>query len=252
MMKFPLLALLAVMLMSTAYAPVAAQKNVAVVSCYVDKYIDVSGLDGAAALAAGIATLAEDERFDLTSVLNTFHDDFFNKYADQFNFNIVPEEEIIGSKKYKTFESKFGESEQDGSRIQDGSIPYEGYQVLIPNALKRENSNKMRMLELFDEETDGVMFITLSFALQPKIAVGGMGTAGVAAYMNITLFDEEGKKVFNFTEYATAKKSIPMIKGVPVLDVDKIKPLCEQAAENLMADMTKKMPKLIKKVAKKF
>jgi hypothetical protein len=219
---------------------------------YVDKYLDVSGLDGVAALASVIATLAKDERFDLTSVLNTFHDDFFNNYAGQFNFNIVPEDQIVGSEKYKTYESKFGESEQDGERLRDGSIPYGDYQVLLPNALKKENSNKMRMLELFEEETDGVMFITLSFALQPKVAVGGMGTAGVAAYMNITLFDEEGKKVFNFTEYATAKKSIPLIKGVPVLDLDKIKPLCEDAAANLMADMTKKMPKLIKKVTKKF
>ena len=108
------------------------------------------------------------------------------------------------------------------------------------------------MLELFEEEADGVMFINLSFALQPKVAVGGMGTAAVAAYMNITLYNEEGKKVFNFTEYATAKKTIAMVKGVPVLDIDKIKPLCEDAAANLMTDMEKKMPKLAKKVAKKF
>lgn len=251
-MKFSLLTLVAVMFTSTAFAPIAEKKNVAVVSCYVDKYIDVSGLDGAASMAAVLATTAKDERFDLTSVLNTFHDDFFNNYAGQFNFNIVPEEQIIGSDKYKNYESKFGESEQDGSRLLDGSIPYAGYQVLLPNALKKENSNKMRMLELFDEETDGVMFITLSFALKPKVAVGGMGTAGVAAYMNITLFDEGGKKVFNFTEYATAKKSLPMVKGIPVMDIDKLKPLCEEAAANLMSDMTKKMPKLIKKVDKKF
>jgi hypothetical protein len=118
--------------------------------------------------------------------------------------------------------------------------------------LKRENSNKMKMLELFKGKADGVMFINLGFKFQPKVAVGGMGTAGVAAVMNIMLFNAEGDKVFNFVEYATAKKSIPMVAGVPVLDLEKIKPLCEEASENLMKDMLEKMPKLIKKVDKKF
>jgi hypothetical protein len=43
-----------------------------------------------------------------------------------------------------------------------------------------------------------------------------------------------------------------MVAGVPVLDLDKIKPLCEEAAENLMKDMQEKMPKLAKKVEKNF
>lgn len=230
----------------------AQKKNVAVVTCYVDKYIDTSDLNGDASFAAGVATLAKDERFDLTSVLAKFHDEFFNVYAKEFTFDLVPEADVLGNEQYKNFDSRSGESGQDGSRWSDGAIPYPGYKVLIPNALKKENSNKVKMLNIFKGKADGVMFINLGFKFQPKVAVGGMGTAGVAAVMNIMLFNEEGEKVFNFVEYATAKKSIPMVAGVPVLDLDKIKPLCEEASTNLMKDMLEKMPKLIKKVDKKF
>ena len=230
----------------------AQKKNVAVVTCYVDKYIDTSDLNGDASLAAGVAPLAKDDRFDLTSVLAKFHDDFFGLYAKEFTFDFVPEADVIGNEQYKAFESKFGESDQDGSRLMDGSLPYPGYKVLIPNALKKENSNKMKMLEIFKGKADGVMFINLGFKFQPKVAVGGMGTAGVAAVMNIMLFNSEGEKVFNFVEYAPAKKSVAMVKGIPVMDLDKLKPLCEEAAENLMKDMQEKMPKLIKKIDKKF
>jgi len=230
----------------------AQKKNVAVVTCYVDKYLDTSDLNGDASLAAGVATLAKDERFDLTSVLAKFHDDFFTTYSKEFTFNMVPEADVLGNEKYKNFDSRSGESDQDGSRILDSSLPYPGYKVLIPNAIKRENSNKVKMLEIFKGKADGVMFINLGFKFQPKVAVGGMGTAGIAAVMNIMLFDEEGNKVFNFVEFASAKKSVPMVKGIPVMDLDKIKPLCEEAAENLMKDMLEKMPKLIKKIDKKF
>ena len=242
---------LSIALVSSSFPP-AQKKNVAMVTCYVDKYLDASELNGNAALLSGIATLAKDERFDLTSVLAKFHDDFFNMYAKEFTFDLVPEEDVLGSEAYKDIDSRSGESDQDGTRIMDSSLPYPGYKVLIPNALKRENSNKFKMLRIFKGKADGVMFINLGFKFQPTVAVGGKGTAGVAAAMNIMLFDEAGDRVFNFVEYATAKKSVPLVSGVPVLDLDKIKPLCEEASENLMKDMLEKMPKLIKKRDKKF
>ena len=244
------LALLGIALGSSSFM-IEEKKKVAVVTCYVDKYMDTSELNGDASFAAGVATLAKDERFDLTSVLAKFHDDFFTIHAKEFTFDLLPEADVIGSEGYKNYVRKFGESDQVGTRLLDGSLPFPGYQVLVPNALKKENSNKMRMLELFKGKAEGVMFINLGFKFQPKVAVGGMGTAGIAAVMNIMLFNSEGEKVFNFVEYAAAKKSIPMVKGVPILELEKIKPLCEEAAENLMKDMLEKMPKLNKKIDKK-
>ncbi|WKZ66496.1 MAG: hypothetical protein QY325_00890 [Flavobacteriales bacterium] len=230
----------------------AQRKDVAVVTFYVDRYISTSDLNSSASLVASLSTLAKDERFDLTSVLAKFHDDFFTNHAKQFNFSFLPESEVTGNPEYQAFVSRFGESEQDGTQPLDGMIPYPGYKVLIPNALKRENSNKMKMLEIFKGKADGVMFISLGFKFQPKVAIGGMGSAGIAAVMNLMLFDGEGNRVFNFVEYAPANGSVAMVMGIPVVELEEIKPLCEQAAENLLRDLAGKMPKLIKKVEKKF
>ncbi|MCI5056726.1 MAG: hypothetical protein MRY83_11500 [Flavobacteriales bacterium] len=230
----------------------AQKKNVAVTTMYIDKYIDASSLSGDAAMVATIATLAKDERFDLTSVLNDFHDKFFKDYVKEFNFNILDEKVVLENPDYKSYESKWGEDDQKGDDWLDGYIPYEGYKVLYRGGLKKESRNHMRMLEIFDKEADGVMMIDINYSFVPKVGVGGMGTAGIAAHLHMTLYNKEGKKVFNFHEIGTSKKTVGMVAGIPVMKIEKIKPLCENATEKLMADLYKKLPKLMKKVDKKF
>ena len=69
---------------------------------------------------------------------------------------------------------------------------------------------------------------------------------------NIDLFNKEAKKVFKMEEYATSKKSVPLINGVPIMTSEKVLPLCENATERLLEDLKKELPKLVKKVDKKF
>jgi hypothetical protein len=230
----------------------AQKKKVAVTTMYIDKYIDASSLSSNAAMVSTISTLANDENFDLTSVLNDFHDKFIKDYTKEFKFDIIDEKEVLGNPDYIAYESKWGEGDQDGSKMLDGFIPYEGYKVLYRGGLKKENRNHIKMLEIFDKTADGVMMINISFSFVPKVAVGGMGSAGIAAHLHMTLYDKEGKKVFNFHEIGTSKKTVGMVAGIPVMKVEKIKPLCENATEKLMADLYKKLPKLMKKVDKKF
>jgi hypothetical protein len=79
-----------------------------------------------------------------------------------------------------------------------------------------------------------------------------MGNAGMRAFINIDLFNKDAKKVFKMEEYATSKKSVPLINGVPIMTSDKVLPLCENATERLLEDLKKELPKLVKKVDKKF
>jgi hypothetical protein len=92
----------------------------------------------------------------------------------------------------------------------------------------------------------------MHYAWEPKISIGGMGKAGIRAYINIELFNKEAKKVFQLEEYATSKKGVALISGTPILNYDKLLPMCENATELLLADISKKLPKLIKKVDKKL
>jgi len=101
-------------------------------------------------------------------------------------------------------------------------------------------------------DADGVMFIFLSYEFIPKVAVGGMGTAGIKAYVNMRLYNKEGKKVFNMREGGTSKKTVAMIKGIPVMKPAEITPMCLNATEKLVKDLNKKVGKLAGKADKKL
>jgi hypothetical protein len=107
------------------------------------------------------------------------------------------------------------------------------------------------MMNIFNE-VDGVMFVYMSYGYEPKVNIGGMGNAGIRAYMHMDLFNKEAKKVFKLDEYATSKKGVPMINGVPIMSSAKVLPLCANATQELLKDMNKDLPKLVKKVNKKL
>ncbi|MGB3465936.1 MAG: hypothetical protein WBA74_11730 [Cyclobacteriaceae bacterium] len=245
-----------VLLMLCAFYQANAQrKKVAVVTFYVNKHIGFEALGGGAALAGSIASLSEDPKFDLTSVLNNFHDVFFTEYAEQFPFDLLPEEEVLNNAEYQDYVSNFGETnDEERDKLFQQYITYEGYKPLIETAsLGNKNlkakSNEMRMLEIFEGKVDGVMFVYLDYGFVKK----SMGlAAGIQAYARMKLWNTEGKKVFKINEVATSKKSVPVVAGVPVMKVDKLLPLCENASEELIEDLGKRLKKIAGKADKKL
>ncbi len=49
-----------------------------------------------------------------------------------------------------------------------------------------------------------------------------------------------------------SKKTVGLIGGVPVMDVDDILPVCQSATAELFKEMDEKLPKLLKKIDKRF
>ena len=94
------------------------------------------------------------------------------------------------------------------------------------------------------------MFVSMSYALEPKVSVGGLENAGIRTYINMDLFNKDAKKVFKLDEYATSKKSVALVSGAPVMNYDKLMPMCKNATERLLEDLNKILPKIIKKVDK--
>jgi hypothetical protein len=109
-MKQTKFVLIALMLFGAHFSANAQRKKVAVVTFYCDKWIDMSGIGSDAAMLSSVATLAEDPAFDIKKVLTKFHDVFFNEYAKQFPFDLLPESEVIGNESYKTYESFWDET----------------------------------------------------------------------------------------------------------------------------------------------
>lgn len=250
-----LLSLSFVALMATSMA-FAQQKKVAVVTFFVDKYIDYSKLDVDAKKIGNDMTLHDDPRFDLRPLLKDFHKTFMTEYIKQFPFDMVEEKAVFENEGYQNYQGldgieKEGDTENANARWEH-LVAIDGYKALPTGGnLLRSWRTEAKMLEIFND-VDGVMFVYMSYAFEPKVAIGGLGNAGIRAYMHMDLYNKEAKKVFKLNEYATSKKSVALVGGVPIMKLEKILPMCENGTEKLLADMNKKLPKLIKKIDKKL
>ena len=235
------------------------KKRIAIVTFYADKYINANKIVETSRQATYEKTKEDDPRFDLRPILEDFHKTFMKKYVKEFPFEVVPEDEIINNIMYKAYKGLDGIEDQDSvdnlnEAINDRFIAIDGYNVLLTggNMLRswRTESHLLKILE--DADIDGVMFISMSYAWEPKIAFGGLGNAGIRSYINMELFNKEAKKVFDLEEYATSKKGVALVSGAPIFNYDKLLPMCANATEELMDDLNKKLPKYIKKVDKKL
>ena len=230
----------------------AQKKKVAVVTFYGDKYIDFSELDGGASLAATVGALSKDPNFDIKSIVNKFHDSFFNDLSKDFPFDLYPEESVIKSPEYIAYKSRMGETEDDkNSEIMQHFVVADGYKPML-ETMSKKYKNELKMLEIFGKDVDGVMFVYIDFQFVKKFAMGGTGTAGIRAYARLKLWNKTGDKVFVVNESAASSKTVGIIGGIPIMKADKLLPLCQDASEQLLIDLKKRMPKLAGKVEKKL
>ncbi|UUF14416.1 MULTISPECIES: hypothetical protein [Flavobacterium] len=218
------------------------KKKVAVVSFYTDKTIDLSelGLNGLAA----IADLGNNPNFNLSPILEKYHNAFFNDYAKKFPFDLLPETEVTQKPEYIAFTPKFAREGGESGTI----INYPGYKYIYEGM--NGSANEVASAQMFKETADGVLFTEIHFAVVKGFAVGGTGTIKMKAYARIALYDKTGKKVFAFSEGANSKKTGTIVGGVPVLSLDKVLPMCESALEELLKDLDEKVEKLVKKADK--
>ena len=246
-MKRYILLLLTVFL-SGIYAE-AQTKKIAIVTFYADKLIGADKLaEGARASFYEMAE-KENEQFDIEPILINFHEAFKEDYLESFPFEIVPEEEVINNPGYRNYELPSSIT-VNPNRF----ISIDGYQVLVSGGnLLRSWRTESHMLEvLSDLDIDGVMYISLYYTWEPKIALGGMGNVGIKANITMELYNSEAKKVFSHNESAVSKKSVALVGAVPVMNYDKLIPMCQNATEMLVKDLNKRIPKLTKKVGKKL
>ena len=224
----------------------AQKKKVAVVSFYADKMIDLSALDASADLIAKNSDLSDDPNFNLTEPLKKLHAAFFDEYVKNFDFEVMPEEEVLANEKYKTFKPTF----EDTSSIIKGveyTTSIEGYQA-IPSY--RQNIKDLKEVAE-DLGVDAIMFVHLSFGFV-KTGIGKFGYVSIQARYSMDLFSKDNNSIFQFHEVAGSTKKAAMVGGIPVMKPSKIQPMCESAVDKLLKDLNKKVERLAKKANKKM
>lgn len=224
----------------------AQKKKVAVVTFYADKMIDLSALDASADLIAKNSNLSDDPDFNLTEPLKKLHSAFLSEYAKNFDFEIIPEADVINNETYQAFTPTY---EEAGNINQDveSTTAIEGYKVIPVYRQNVKDLNKVAE----DLGVDGIVFIHLDFGFV-KTGVGNFGYVSIQARYSMSLFTKDNNSIFQFHEVAGSPKKAAMVKGIPVMSPSKIQPMCESAVEKLMKDLNKKVARLAKKANKKL
>lgn len=226
------------------YAQTKTEKKVAVVSFSTDKTVDVTdlGLNGVKAVADKILDLKNDPNFNLTPILEKYHTAFFDSYSKKFPFALLPENEVINIQAYKDFEPKLGEKE---NQTAFSLLNYPGYKEIYEGMFGK--SNEEGIATIFKDKADGVIMTRIHFSLVKGFGIGGTATVKMKVYARIALYDKTGNKVWVINESEQSKKTGFMVKGIPVLEPNKILPMCESALEELMKDLDDRIEKIVKK-----
>jgi hypothetical protein len=239
-MKKILIVLFAVAL---PFVMMAQKKKVAIVTFYVNKYIEPSSdLAGSAQLLGSIASLSKDPNFNLTSILEKFHTTFMGSYISDFPFELVDEKTVLENEEYKKLRSL-----DTTSIFYRNCLLSKDYRFLDVSVLYHADLKKLAAIF---PDVDGFMFVFLSYSIVPKLAFGGLGTAAISAGVTLKLWNKNGDKVFNISEGEFSKETVPLVAGIPVMKVDKILPMCTSATDNILVELKKRLPKIVKKVGK--
>lgn len=220
----------------------AQNKKVAVVTFYANKMVKFDKLGGGMDfILKDILGLRDDPRFNLKPILNKYHDNFFNEYAKELPFELLPENDIVNSDAYKAFVPKF---ELNSYQANDYLL-FDNYKYIYEGMMG--GYNEAGMAKLFADKADGVLFVNIDFAFEKGFGIGGTATIKIRATTRIALYNKKGEKVFAFSESEQSKKTNVMVGGVPIINPEKILPMCESAMEELMGDLKKRLAKIVKK-----
>lgn len=243
-------ALLVVFLAASSIAAFSQDKKVALTSFYVSKHIGFEEIGGNAALVASLASLMEDPNFNLQPVLDNFYTTFTEEYTKQFPFVLLPEDDVLNNPDYMAFEGRFNEGEDvDRTKLFQQFLTPKTYKPLQASLINGEKSNQNQMVQMFKDDADGIMFVSMGYDFVKKPMPF---TCGIRAYVRIAIWNSDGKRVLAVNEYATSKKTVPIVAGVPIMAPEKLLPLCESASEELVEDLNKRLGKIAKKCAKKL
>lgn len=223
------------------------KKKVAVVTFYANKMVEFKELGlGSEELIKNILDLRDNPNFNLTPLLEQYHTNFFKEYSKALPFELLPETTVVDSKKYQDFQPKYDLTEYDARNY----LNYGNYKYIYEGPLGKDNEKGIA--KLFADEADGVLFVNIDFAFEQGFGIGKTMSIKMRATTRIALYNTKGEKVFAFSESERSKKTGVMVGGIPVVQPEKILPMCESALTELMGDLNKRIAKVISKTNKKL
>lgn len=188
---------------------------------------------------------------------------------------VLPENVVLNNPAYKNFfqEVKKNPTGQKllalaGKVDAQVNVTIKGYQPLIEEestgvvatlAGTAKNAYQVQLMRIFEDQADGVMFISLSFTMGSKKSLLGTLSGGTVqdgrmlAYGDIRLYNRKGQKVFSIRKEGYSDQKYDRVAGLSIdLKPEDLLPMCESAAKNLFKELEETFPKMTRKVDAKL
>lgn len=229
-----------------------AQLNkVAIISIYGNRSLSDNPLDKAIN-----EQILKDSSFNLSIIVERFAAYLNDEMIKDFPFPFVPKEDIINNPAYAKLGEVAGASKNNVTYdLVDGKVPLytsaRGYLPIASFGIVDDVKAIKQAFEMLPADVDGVMIAYVSFDLYDQAGMMGVTIKKARAYVNIKIFNREGKRIFKLKDYESSKEGVTGYGGF-VLESKKVYPLVSNAFDELLVSMKKKMPKSIAKLAKKI
>ncbi len=191
--------------------------------------------------------IMKDTAFNLVPIVNKFDKTIREKFLPQFPFAFVTKEEIINAPGY-------GDLKQLTRWATDNwyTTPADGYVPIGAFGGPLDDTEAIKKsFEVVANGVDGVMIAYVAFNIYDAGGFGPMAKKKIYAYVNIKIFNKEGKRIFKLKERSSSDEGVLAVGGI-ITDFGKLKPMIESASNNLLKDMEEKLPKSLAKMAKQM
>lgn len=222
-----------------AGAASAQIKKGALISVFGDRNLSDNPLD-----TKIYETLMKDSSFNLTPIVNKFDQTIREKFLPQFPFPFLAKDEVIKSAGYPELKELTRWAKESWSTTSaDGYVPIAAFGIADDtDAIKKS-------FEVVQQGVEGVMIAYINFNIYNAGGFGPMSKSKVYAYVNLKIFNKDGKRIFKVKERASSDMGVLAVGGI-ITDTKKVMPMIESAADNLLKDMNTVLPKALAKMTK--
>lgn len=214
----------------------------AVISVFGDRNLSDNPLD-----TKVYEKLMKDTAFNLFPIVNKFDKTIREKFLPQFPFAFITKEEVVNAPGYADLKqlTKWG---KDNWR----TTPADQYVAIGAFGGIGDDTEAIRKsFEVLGNGVDGVMITYVSFSIYDGGGFGPMAKKKIYAFVNVRIFNKEGKRLFKLIERASSDEGVIAVGGI-ITDFGKLKPMIESAAANLLKDMEEKLPKALAKMTRQM
>lgn len=197
----------------------------------VDKHLTYSEDFEAAQL---VQRLAQSDKFDMQPVAEDLHEKTFGEYTRVMPFELIPEEEVIGSEQYKNFQMFDSESAEETFTKTSNFITVKNYKPYNPVNMHR--GHKSDLAEAIPEDANAMLLVGLNYKLvQENSLIPGVNKGKVEADLSMELVKPNGDRIININQKAKSDENMKVVLDAAILDPDKIQPLVMEATDKVMA-----------------